>query len=502
MQTKGINMKRALLALSLGIIVLLTGVGSLIHAQSPASLEGAWEGTLAADQDRLRLVLEIEKASDGIYRGTLVSVDQGGVRLLVDRLDVKGDRVRFETSAVGGSFDGLINADQTRIKGTWTQGRPFPLELARTATAVKAAEATESTKPPATASPPLVLSLDLQTPIAPTPFPVGGKIHLVYELHITNFTSRELLLSRVEVMDGDSSLARFEGLELNGLLMRPEALKLTHNRSIGTGLRTIAFLWVTLNEGARLPASLRHLITVGAETVEGAAVTVSTAKPIVLAAPLRGSDWFAANGPSNGSIHRRALIPLAGQARISQRFATDWMRLGKDGKAWRGDSKKNQDWHAYGAEVLAVADGVVAAVKDGIPENVPLSPTRAAPMTVETISGNHVILDLGNGKFAFYAHLQPNSIRVKVGQRVQRGEVLGLVGNSGNSDAPHLHFHVSDGRSPLGAEGLPFVFESFEVSGTASLSEVMRQGRKQQPGTTQDKRVREMPVENLIVNFH
>jgi murein DD-endopeptidase MepM/ murein hydrolase activator NlpD len=66
------------------------------------------------------------------------------------------------------------------------------------------------------------------------------------------------------------------------------------------------------------------------------------------------------------------------------------------------------------------------------------------------------VLDLGGGTYAFYAHLQPGSLRVKNGDRVTRGRVLGLLGNSGNSTEPHLHFHVSDGMSPLGSEGLPY----------------------------------------------
>jgi len=88
--------------------------------------------------------------------------------------------------------------------------------------------------------------------------------------------------------------------------------------------------------------------------------------------------------------------------------------------------------------------------------------SRAVPITLETIGGNHVILDLGGGRFTFYAHMQPASLRVKVGEKVRRGQVLGLVGNSGNSTAPHLHFHLTDANSPLESEGLPYVFESFE----------------------------------------
>ena len=77
-------------------------------------------------------------------------------------------------------------------------------------------------------------------------------------------------------------------------------------------------------------------------------------------------------------------------------------------------------------------------------------------------SFNYVILALGNGGLAFYAHLQPGRLRVKPGDRVRRGQVLGLLGNSGNSDAPHLHFHISDANS-LESEGLPYVFDSFET---------------------------------------
>ena len=67
--------------------------------------------------------------------------------------------------------------------------------------------------------------------------------------------------------------------------------------------------------------------------------------------------------------------------------------------------------------------------------------------------------------YAFYAHLQPGSLKVKLGDKVRRGQVVGLVGNSGNSTEPHLHFHVSDANSPLGCEGLPYALDAFEVQG-------------------------------------
>ncbi|MDX1983227.1 MAG: M23 family metallopeptidase [Bryobacteraceae bacterium] len=84
-------------------------------------------------------------------------------------------------------------------------------------------------------------------------------------------------------------------------------------------------------------------------------------------------------------------------------------------------------------------------------------------MRRETLGGNYIVLDLGGGRFAFYAHLQPGSLRVKPGDKVKRGQVLGLACNSGNSTEPHLHFHVSNGPDPLASEGLPFVFEDGEI---------------------------------------
>jgi murein DD-endopeptidase MepM/ murein hydrolase activator NlpD len=134
-----------------------------------------------------------------------------------------------------------------------------------------------------------------------------------------------------------------------------------------------------------------------------------------------------------------------------------------------GDHKDNQAYFAYGSEVLAVADSTVAAVKDGIPENVPGVNSRAVPITLDTVGGNYVVLDLGGGRFAFYAHLQPGSLKVKAGDKVRRGQILGLVGNSGNSTEPHLHFHVSNGISTLGSEGMPYLIDSFEVTAGAGV---------------------------------
>ena len=204
---------------------------------------------------------------------------------------------------------------------------------------------------------------------------------------------------------------------------------------------------------------------------------------------------MTANGPSNESGHRRALIPIGGMPAIAQRFAIDYVMVGESGQTFQGDKLKNESYHAEGKDALAVADGVIAAIKDGIPENVPGVDSRAVPITLETVGGNYVILDIGEGKYAFYAHLKPGSLKAKVGDRVRRGDVIGLVGNSGNSTEPHLHFHISDSTAPLAAEGIPYAHEGVEVVGRCTGPLV---------GCTRSapaKTGREMPMANLMVRF-
>jgi murein DD-endopeptidase MepM/ murein hydrolase activator NlpD len=143
------------------------------------------------------------------------------------------------------------------------------------------------------------------------------------------------------------------------------------------------------------------------------------------------------------------MMTFGGRFRIPQRFGVDWVRV---------DATANA---SNGADVLAVADGTIAHVTDGIPDNAAGRPPAAA-ITLENVGGNVVVLDIGSGRYVFYAHLQ-RGLPVKPGERVRKGQVLGKIGNSGDSAGPHLHFHVMD--APLHGEGVPFAFESFDVVG-------------------------------------
>ena len=485
-------------------IALVALVVLVAHSQTKGP-EGTWQGTLDVGQ-QLRLELTISKKADGTYSGSVNSIDQGSV-IPIDVITVNADSVKIELKSVGAVFDGKLNADGSELTGQFSQGGAvLPLTFKRAQAATPAASPTPST-PSTTPSPPprpIDVPVDVRIPAQPAIFKGGGKTHVVYELHITNFSRAQNVLTRIEVVEPSSKkqLASYTGEELGTRIVRPGVAASTTDEKLklAAGLRMVVHMWLTFDVATDAPATVQHRLSfkVGDYpeelSVVAATATVSKA-PIVISSPLRGSEWLSGNGPGNSSGHRRALIPTGGGARIAQRFAIDFVQLFPDGKTFSGDQKDNKTYRCYGAEALAVADAVVVGTKDGIPENIPGATSRAVPITLETVGGNYVILDLGGGRFAFYAHLQPGSLRVKTGDKVRRGQVVGLVGNSGNSTEPHLHFHISDANSPLGSEGVPYALTSFEVQG---------KGWGWKPATPPapaEKRQNEIPLENEVVRF-
>jgi Peptidase family M23 len=199
----------------------------------------------------------------------------------------------------------------------------------------------------------------------------------------------------------------------------------------------------------------------GSGTINVHGPDVNSDDPIVIRSPLSGKNWLAANGPSNTSAHRRAMLPVDGRPHIGQRYAIDWIQLGDDGSAFTGDEHDNKSYHAYDQEIHAVADGKIVEVKDGLPENVPNSGKLAIQITNDTLPGNRIIQELSEGHYAAYAHLRPGTIKVKVGDTVHAGDVIAHLGNTGNSSEPHLHFQVCDAPSFPASEGLPFAIDQY-----------------------------------------
>ena len=467
-----ISMRIVLLAVALLGFLFSTG-GSLGQTVDSANgIEGVWDGVLGG---QLHLVVTITKSSSGELGGTMNSVDQNAVLALSD-VTFHGDALRFEVPRVGGLYEGKLKKNGRDISGSWTQagGPAQALDFSRR---VESGGAPEQTAPKAEHTPkPVAPLFNAVIPIGPTVFKADQKWHLVYELHISNMDKWEYAFTRIEVVSADDTqktLATVSGADLDGMFSHPGVPAAEKVSKLAPGEFGAVFLWVTFDKLEDVPAAIAERISVKigdypeALSVVTPPTSLNKNPVVVISSPLVGQDWVAANGPSNTSLHRRALIPINGHAYISQRFAIDWVQVYPDGKTYKGDPSDNKNYRAYGTEIHAVADGVVTQVGDGIPQNTPGAKSLAVPITLETIGGNHVIMEIGNGLFAFYAHMQPGSLRVKVGDKVTRGQALGLLGNTGNSSEPHLHFQICSANSELGSEGLPYAFASFEVQGKA-----------------------------------
>jgi murein DD-endopeptidase MepM/ murein hydrolase activator NlpD len=160
--------------------------------------------------------------------------------------------------------------------------------------------------------------------------------------------------------------------------------------------------------------------------------------------------------------HRRSVQPVNGRLYLGQRFAIDWNGVDAEDRFVVGDPDVNASWTFFGKPVLAVADARVVAAVDRFPDQVPNHPN---PVTIEEADGNYVILALGRGRYAFYAHLKSGTVRVEQGDRVHRAQQIGELGNSGSSTGPHLHFQIMNAPSALASDGLPFVLDEFRLVG-------------------------------------
>lgn len=304
-----------------------------------------------------------------------------------------------------------------------------------------------------------------------------GRIHLAYELWLNNFSDRNASIQQVQVYGDGQLLAALDQASI-GKRLQPFGAR-APAATLPPGTTGLLYAHVTLPPGAGIPARLSHSATTLFEspassaspnppqqTVQsGAIVTVSAIAPVVIGPPLAGEGYIAADSCCDSTRHVRAALPINGKIRHAQRFAVDWEQVDAQNRIYSGPRQNLSSYRIYGKPVLAVADAKVASTTDGLPEQIPGQ--YPASITLEEADGNSVVLDLGNGRHALYAHLQPDSIRVSAGQTVKRGQVLGLVGNSGNSVAPHLHFHIMDSPSPLDANGLPYHIDAFHVTGNA-----------------------------------
>ncbi|WP_259313846.1 M23 family metallopeptidase [Capillimicrobium parvum] len=313
----------------------------------------------------------------------------------------------------------------------------------------------------------LTLTPVLQKVISPPRWFEGadGRFHMKYELKLTNAAPVSLDVSSVEVRSGRGRhIDTLSGPRLAAAMTQlgEQAPTSTLNGS------TVGIVWVDLTFPTRrsIPRAIEHRLTIDVGpgrgvgpmlTHVGGRAEVAHRPPMVLSPPLQGARWTAAI-----SHHRRSIQTVNGRLRDGQRFAVDWNCLDAQGRTMSGPPDELASSPSYRAPVLAVRDAKVVQAVDGLPE---LIPGETFSGGLAQADGNHVILKLGPGTFAGYAHLVPGSVRVRAGDHVRRGQVLGLLGSSGNSSGPHLHFQLMNRPSLLDADGLPFVLRRFELQG-------------------------------------
>ena len=199
--------------------------------------------------------------------------------------------------------------------------------------------------------------------------------------------------------------------------------------ALGAGTLVMAGLALVPRRRVQIPTNV--LIALGTAFLAMQLVRIYTppADPVVLDPPLAG-EWAMLAGGRSALLGHHYLSSY-------QRYALDFARL-VEGRSYQDDPQRAASWYGFGEPLLAPADGTIVSVADSHPDE----PVGAIGQTPP--DGNHLILDIGDGRYAVMVHLQQGSARVSEGERVRRGQQLAAVGDSGNSLAPHLHFQVQD----------------------------------------------------------
>jgi Peptidase family M23 len=301
----------------------------------------------------------------------------------------------------------------------------------------------------------------------------AGREHIGYDLLTTNAFTAPATLQSIQVRGAGRVLLTLRGRALAAHTFTLLGAKPTATIPVSSTVKTLVDVRLPRSSGRTWPRRLTHVIryrlpssapvrTVIASTVVRApAIQVSRRAPIRIASPLRGPGWIDANGCCGDptSEHRTLLLPSNGSYRTPEIFAIDWTRE-VHGRFFTGDGRKLADYPDYGTPIHAVASGVVVSAINNRAQ-VPPNTSTAGNHTLHTaadFSGNSVIERIGRGVYASYAHMQTGSVRVKAGQRLRTGEVIGLLGNSGNTTAPHLHFGIVD-RADFFSNSLPLALE-------------------------------------------
>jgi hypothetical protein len=336
------------------------------------------------------------------------------------------------------------------------------------------------------------------TTLGPDPIAFTGtdaKIHVVYELQVFNASPRTATLTRVETLAGGpdsavhASLAGSDVADRTLVVGPPTASEGGPANEIPGGRVALVFLDGTYDAETDVPTPFTHRLTATfasspdddrvttfyptKATQIGGVVTPSPDPILAIGPPLTGDGWLTTGSCCTMAGHRAFVMPLGGRLNATERYGLEYIRVDLEAErlidpptgpaSFIGDPTRNESYLAFGQPVLAVADATVTAVVSDFEDRPPGS--FAEGLDINDITGNYVVLDLGGGLHAMSNHLGHGSPTVKVGDTVTKGQVIGRVGNSGNTSQPHLHFQLYRGVAALSGDNVPFEIDRFTLTG-------------------------------------
>ena len=300
-----------------------------------------------------------------------------------------------------------------------------------------------------------------------------GKDHVEYELLVVNAFSEPVTLSSVAVLDpAGKELLRIEGGTLAAATQTLFAKTATPVVPASAAVSVDVDLMlppdtaperVTHRIAYTLKADSELALMVGSLEVAAPEVAINRQPAIVIRPPLNGNGWLATTACCKPNVHRDERIAIDGvRIETGETFAVDWAKV-KNDRLFDGNGKRVEQYYGFGEDVLAVADGIVVYIHDGMPDETPS--VLMVPKSKSDYGGNNVILEIAPNVFAWYAHLRQGSITVKVGDAVKAGAPIAKLGNTGPSEGPHLHLGLINKPDAIAGRSLPFVFGSFTLVG-------------------------------------